>query len=292
MRKGAFSRTALAACALRAVHREQDQPCLLDDPHAVRLLHDADHAIAKLPPWVHALDRRGLRILHGARGHIVARTLWAEELLQQAVAAGQAHQYLILGAGLDIFAWRRPDWAADLPVIEIDHPDTQAEKKARALRLGSPGPHRYLPVDFRGDSLRCALAADPSLSQRPSLVSWLGVTPYLPWETVLKTLMDLHAVLAPGSRLVFDFAEDFRRLPRMQLATLGAALMAVGVAARGERFYNHRRDLAGLQGAWRVTGWQPEQVLDEAAVNLRFFGTQPDGLRTIPGTGLACLIRP
>ena len=291
MRRGAFSQTAVAACALREVHRQVDAPRVFDDPLAAAVLGPRDAKLAGWSRWVHAADRRSLRVLHCARGHIVARSAYAETVLRQMVAEQSVQQYLILGAGLDSFAWRRPEWATTLPIYEIDFPATQAEKRRRMEPLGSPEPIEFVGVDFTRESLAEKLDAWPALWQQPSFVSWLGVTPYLPMEAIATTLAGLGEVLAPGSVLVMDYVGGFRPRELLRREVLGAGLMAAWVAARGEPFRYRGQSLSSQQNAWREAGWGLVELLSEADVNRRFFTSVGSPLRTIPGTGLAQLVR-
>ncbi len=291
MRKGAFSRTALAACALREVHLRLDAPRVFSDPIAAQLLGRRRRGILRLPNWAFAADKRGLGILHCARGHIVSRSAYAEGELQRALRERSIQRYLILGAGLDSFAWRRPEWAKTLPVTEIDFAATQVEKRRRVEGLGDPAPLDYLDVDFTTESLSEKLAATPGISEKPSFVSWLGVTPYLPPEAVISTLRDLKQILAPGSILVMDFVGGYKGRELFRKEAFGAGVMAAWVAARGEPFQFRGQSLKSQRAAWKGAGWDIAELLTEPEVNRRFFTMVGSPLRTIPGTGLVQLVR-
>jgi methyltransferase (TIGR00027 family) len=119
---------------------------------------------------------------------IAARSRIAEDWL---VASG-AKQYVILGAGLDSFAWRQ---SGTVDVFEVDDPSTQAWKRARIAALGLPTPAQltWVPVDFEVQSLGASLAATALDARRGVFVSWLGVTPYLTAEAIATTLRALPA---------------------------------------------------------------------------------------------------
>jgi methyltransferase (TIGR00027 family) len=139
------------------------------------------------------------------RARIVARSRFTEDRLEKGAFA----QYVILGAGLDSFIWRRPDLVARLRVLEIDHPSTQTWKRARAAEAGLPNPrgHVYASVDFESQTLRAGLDDAGFDWKMPALFSWLGVTMYLTVdaiETTLKTIADS----APGSEIVFGYCPD------------------------------------------------------------------------------------
>lgn len=126
------------------------------------------------------------------------------------VALTGTGQYVILGAGLDTFAFRETAFLAKHRVFEVDHPLTQADKKERIARAGRtiPAGLTFVPADFTKDSLTQRLTAagfDPSAK---AFFSWLGVTYYLPAETIDKTLAELSALCADGSTLVFDYPDE------------------------------------------------------------------------------------
>ncbi|MEN8720883.1 MAG: class I SAM-dependent methyltransferase [Oceanococcaceae bacterium] len=314
MRPGQFSRTAIGACALRAAHRRVDRPLLFDDPLAARILRPRELVSARWPRAAYRLESLGPRTLLLARGHVIGRARYAEDALVAAHHEWGGAQYLILGAGLDTFAWRRPPALAAVPVIEVDHPATQAEKRRRTASWAAAGmtagPQEFLSVDFTREELAPALrrglsdtamgtvrdGADGAAAARsprvaPVFVSWLGVTPYLPRAAVAKTLRTLAMVLPPGSRLVLDFAEDFRRGITPGRDIFGAGLLWAAVRLLGERFHNHGLRADALPGFWRDHGWHTRELLTTEAVNSRIFASAGSALRMIPTAGLALLER-
>jgi methyltransferase (TIGR00027 family) len=131
------------------------------------------------------------RVLLGENGDafatwIAARSRITEDWLQ----ASAARRYLILGAGLDSFAWRSE---GAVEVLEIDHPSTQAWKQSRfaALGLASPSHLTFVPVDFERQELAIALHEMGGLDDE-TFVSWIGVTPYLTNEAIVTTLNALR----------------------------------------------------------------------------------------------------
>jgi methyltransferase (TIGR00027 family) len=117
---------------------------------------------------------------------LAARSRLAEDWL----AASGADQYVILGAGLDSFAWRQD---ADVRVFEVDHPSTQAWKQARVASIGLPVPAElvWVPVDFERQRLGPALSEAGLDTSRAVFVSWLGVIPYLTRDAIIQTLQEL-----------------------------------------------------------------------------------------------------
>ena len=139
----------------------------------------------------------------------LCRAAYTERALKTAVLT-VTEQYVILGAGLDTFAFRKPEFSAKHRVFEVDHPLTQADKKKRIARAGWTVPENltFVSVDFTADDLTaCLLAAgfDPTAK---SFFSWLGVTYYLSAEAIGKTLAGLAPLCADGSSLVFDYPDE------------------------------------------------------------------------------------
>jgi len=158
------------------------------------------------PTWVEVAERLESvfpePLLGRARAGISLRSRFAEDWLQHAAA----QQYVILGAGLDSFAWRRPDAVGTLRVVEVDHPASQEWKRARVAELGLPvhEHHMFVPLDFEHTSLR-GLDRTEFEWDRTTTFSWLGVTPYLSLEAIEETLRTI-ATARSGSSVVFSYA--------------------------------------------------------------------------------------
>src|SRR5690606_36072223 len=117
------------------------------------------------------------------------------------------HQYVILGAGLDTFALRRPDLKDSLQIFEIDQPETQAWKKERLSQLGyeKPSHLHFVPVNFEEkESWPEKLIASGFDKTKPAIVVSTGVSMYLTLEANLATFSEV-ANLAPGSILATTF---------------------------------------------------------------------------------------
>jgi methyltransferase (TIGR00027 family) len=173
------------------------QPWMLDDPYALSLVGPA---WAQLWAGLRAIFPD--RVREEAMSGIVARSRYVEDALE----AGTFEQYVILGAGLDSFAWRRPDVLASTRVFEVDHPATQAWKRERAEAMALPRSDRHVfaPVDFESETLDAGLASagfDPSAS---TLFSWLAVMPYLTIDAIETTLSGL-ARAARGSQVALSY---------------------------------------------------------------------------------------
>src|ERR1700684_280435 len=141
MQEGKFSRTAQRVAIRRAAHQLLDQPRVLDDPLALRIIgSEAAEALRSDPKEDHAFSR-------AFRAFMAARSRYAEDELARAVARGVT-QYVVLGAGLDTFAYRNPH--AGLHVFEVDHPATQVWKRERvpAAGIAIPPSFTLFSIDF------------------------------------------------------------------------------------------------------------------------------------------------
>jgi methyltransferase (TIGR00027 family) len=209
------------------------------------------------------------------RAVVVMRQRYAEDELDHAVGRGVA-QYVSLGAGLDSFAYRRPDLAGRVRVFEVDHPATQQWKRARLQELHLPLPSNltFIPLNFEQQTLAEGLRAGGHRSELPTFVSWLGVTMYLTAEAVFATLRDV-ASLATGSEIVFQYA-----LPASQLdeedQRLLAMLKAFG-AARGEPWVS-AFEPPDLTARVKELGFTQVWNIGPEEANARYFAGRTDGL--------------
>src|ERR1700729_1990211 len=213
MQEGKFSKTAHRVAIRRAAHQLLDQPKVLDDPLALRIIGtETAQELRSNPKEHHAFSR-------AFRAFMAARSRYAEDELARAVAQGVT-QYVILGAGLDTFAYRNPH--PGLRVFEIDHPATQAWKRGQLQAAGIPIPPSltFVPIDFEKQTLADGLARSGLNANAPAFFSWLGVTPYLTREACMTTL-SVIAKMSAGSGVVFDFAIDPALLNAGQRQALG-----------------------------------------------------------------------
>ncbi len=194
------SRTALRVALRRAAHQVHDaKPLVFDDPLAVRILGPEYAAeIARTP------DSRKRPFSAGLRAFMVARARLAEDALAERYAHAGVRQYLVLGAGLDTFAYRQP--YPGLRVFEVDHPATQAWKRDMLAAAGIAVPEtlRLVAVDFERDSLEDRLRLAGFRFDQPAMTAWLGVVPYLTAEAFRATA-GLLGRFAPGSGVLFDY---------------------------------------------------------------------------------------
>lgn len=208
MIEGRPSETALHTAAARAAHVALDPtPHLLEDVAAADLLGPNSRDL------IERYRDDGAWVLVENRLFIPLRARYAEDRLKAAHGEG-ARQYVVLGAGLDSFAFRQPDSLRDIVIFEVDHPSTQTWKRERIRELGWKLPEnlRFVSCDFEEQSVSTALLAagfDPKIR---SVVSWMGVVYYLEKETVVDALVDLAAILADGSEIALDFMRPWEEL--------------------------------------------------------------------------------
>jgi len=274
----AASRTALGAAADRAAHQILDKPLVFADPLAVRILGEAG---------AEALERRlepeEAQAWRRLRAFIAARSRFAEEVLAEAVAGGTS-QLVVLGAGLDTFAYRNPH--PRLAVFEVDHPATQSFKRAQLAAAGIEAPPSlaFVAIDFARESLGAALAAAGFRREEPAVFSWLGVTMYLDRAPVLAMLAEIAAGAAPGTAVVFDYVVPAAALADPALRARYEAL-AARLAAIGEPWLSFF-DPQELGETLRRSGYAQVEDRDAAALNARYFASRADGLAVGPAAHL------
>jgi methyltransferase (TIGR00027 family) len=274
MQEGTFSRTAERVAIRRAAHQLLDHPQVLEDPLALRIIGAAaEGALRSNPKEHHAFSR-------AFRAFMAARSRFAEDELACAFAHG-VRQYVVLGAGLDTFAYRNPH--AGLRVFEVDHPATQDWKRQQlhAAGIAIPPSLTFVPVDFERQTLAERLAQSGFKAHEAAFFSWLGVTPYLTREACLTTL-GLIAKMPTGSGVVFDFAVDRELLNPGQRIAFDA--LSKRVARYGEPFQLFF-DPAKLQQELKSLGFKRTEFLQGKELNARYFKDRKDGLLVRGGVG-------
>jgi len=211
------------------------------------------------------------------RASIVARSRFIEDLVVERTGHGVG-QYVILGAGLDTFAQRRPEIASRLLVFEVDRPGPQVWKRQRLIELGFGIPEwlRLVPVDFEaGDAWWQRLAAAGFDASQPAVVASTGVSMYLTKDAIAATLRQV-AALAPGSTLAMTFL-----LP-LELADPtvhpGLRLAEKGARASGTPFISFFTPTEILTLA-REAGFREVQHVSADTLTQRYFAGRTDGLR-------------
>ncbi len=277
MQEARPSRTAMRVAMRRAAHQLFDHPKVLDDPIALPII--GSEATAKLRAERHRHDSRVARNL---RAFLVARSRFAEDDLARAIERG-VRQYVVLGAGLDTFAYRNPHGDCALRVFEVDYPATQKWKRQRLATAGIaiPPSVTYAPVDFERQTLAEGLQLAGFDASKSAFLSWLGVTMYLTEDAVMGTF-GLIASTSPGGGVAFDYA-----VPRSSLNWVGRlALDALShrVAAAGEPFRTFF-DPSALEERLRRIGFGRVEDLDAAEINARYFKDRADRLKVASSLG-------
>jgi methyltransferase (TIGR00027 family) len=261
--------TAVRVALWRALHVEVDSPPhVLDDKVGLML-------VAPNNEWRSRPDMSPFT--RPFRASIVARARFIEDLVAEQAARGVG-QYVILGAGLDTFAQRRPELASRLLVFEVDQPGPQAWKRQRLIELGFGIPSflRLVAVDFEaGDAWWERLAASGFDSGRPAVVASTGVSMYLTRDAVVAMLRQV-AVRAPGSTLVMSFMLPIE-LSDAELRP-GIERAAAGARANGTPFISFFTPTEMLKLA-RDAGFREVQHVSAATLAQRYFARRTDGLR-------------
>ncbi|MCU1641436.1 MAG: putative O-methyltransferase involved in polyketide biosynthesis [Nocardia sp.] len=190
--------TALRVALWRALHLQVDaQPHVLEDDIGLKLAAPEEN-------WRERPDMDP-GIMARIRATIVARARLIEDLVEEQVALG-VDQYVILGAGLDTFAQRRPDIVSCIRLFEVDQTGPQKWKRHRLIDLGYGLPEHLtlVPVDFEAESWWERLADEGFDADRPAVVASTGVTMYLTAEANADTFRQA-AQLAPGSTFATTF---------------------------------------------------------------------------------------
>jgi methyltransferase (TIGR00027 family) len=258
------SRTAFRVAMRRAAHQVLDQPLVLEDKIALRIIgpRRAESIQADAKRYDTGFGR-ALRLF------LVARSRCAEDALARAVAAG-VRQYVVLGAGLDTFAYRNPFPPEQLRVFEVDMPATQAFKRdlLSRTRIDVPASVTFVPVDFERQGLAEQLRAAGLREDQPVFFSWLGVSMYLTRDAIMATL-GYEGRFPPGSGITFDYMLPPHRLPWFR--RIGFWLVARRVAKLGEPWKTWFEP-AELASALHALGLDALEELDGPGLNQRYFG--------------------
>jgi methyltransferase (TIGR00027 family) len=285
-----YSKTAMGTTFMRAYHATHDCCPIFDDflAHVLiteeeRLATEERHikALQVFEPAQAALHPGRAQALaywmqnSGAPAIVLARARYNEGVLEQAVKQG-VRQYVILGAGMDTFAWRRPDLLAHLTVLEIDHPATQAHKRRRFQEVGlqPPAGLSFLPLDFNEWTLESTLRGSAYDAQAPTIFSWLGVTYYLPVDVIESTWRIISQMAPAGSALIFDYLDADAFIPARVAKRV--RIMQEIVRKIGEPMVTGF-DPATLAADLARQGLRLHENLTPEDIQDRFFKGRPDG---------------
>jgi methyltransferase (TIGR00027 family) len=267
------SRTALRTALKRAAHQLLDSPLVFDDPLALPILGPAQEAALRADPGQFEQGKLAPYL----RAFLAVRSRVAEETLAQCTSAG-CRQYVILGAGLDTFAFRNSYPLSALRVFELDHPATQAWKREQLAQadISVPGNLTFVPVDFEQQDLTQELLRTGFDPKAGAFFSWLGVMPYLELAAARETLRAIAGLSGRTGGVVFDYAIPPSALGLMQRVLF--KLMAARVKAAGEPWITFcypsdlARELSGM-------GFRHLEDMTGDLLNQRYFADRTDGLR-------------
>ncbi|CAH8710829.1 class I SAM-dependent methyltransferase [Paenibacillus thiaminolyticus] len=275
---------------LRGHHAAYDHPAIFRDEWARKLLSEEELAEfeatmekaleAAVPDQAAAMPDRAAAVACMVRDYFptslfLSRAKYAEQMLEHAMTRG-VKQYVILGAGMDTFLWRRADLADRLDVFEVDHPATQAFKQERLAGLGwrIPQNARFVAVDLTRQRLDQALRSAGFDSGAPSFVSWLGVIHYLPEDDAFATLRMIAGLCPEGSEIVFDYWDTEAFLP--DRAAYRVRWMQELLRYAGEPMLTGL-DPAAIAGQLRESGLHVQEQLSPEAIQERYFMNRSDG---------------
>jgi methyltransferase (TIGR00027 family) len=271
--------SAVRVALWRALHVEVDAPPpVLEDLVGLRLAAPDEGWRSR--PDMHPQGTSRFR------ASIVARARFIEDLVVEEAGRG-VRQYVLLGAGLDTFAQRRPEIASGLRMFEVDQPGPQAWKRRRLVELGFGVPDclRLVPVDFEaGGSWWERIAAAGFDATLPAVVASTGVSLYLTKEANAATLRQI-AALAPGSTLAMSYILPLDLVDAEERVGIERAVK--GAAAAGTPFVSFFTP-AEMMALARDAGFKDARCVSGADLARRYFAGRADGLR--PGSGEELLV--
>ncbi|PFP17535.1 SAM-dependent methyltransferase [Bacillus sp. AFS073361] len=217
------SLTAIVSCFARGYHASTSIDPIFNDFIAHSLLNEEEKQLIATN-WANAIaffdqeksetletfDEKLMWVMNNQTiPQLVSRARYAEDGLRSAIERG-FKQYVILGAGFDTFALRQEKLPEDFIIYEVDHPATQAFKINRLQEIGMDIPKnvRFVPVDFKSDSLRAELKKSGFDEQQYTYFSLLGVVMYLAKKEFCQLLSSVAEMSADGSSFIFDYLDD------------------------------------------------------------------------------------
>lgn len=299
MEEGQVSHTALSTAFIRAYHVRHDTPLIFNDSLAHHLLTgELQEAIARQmarplsyldPGRAASCPDQATALACSMRAMAVpsvalSRARYAEDCLALACRQG-VRQYVILGAGMDTFAFRNPD-TPGLEVFELDHPATQAYKIQRLAQLVWELPQHlhFVPVDLARESLAGALTGTSYSFSEPCFFNWLGVTMFLTREVVFGTLQAIAGMSPPGSAVIFDYMDLETFIPGK--TTRRVQMMLDSVRRLGEPVISGLDPLT-LNAELKSRGLRLRENLSPGDIQQRYFEGRTDGYRACEHAYLA-----
>lgn len=298
-----YSQSALKTACYRAYHSQWDNPRIFDDYLAPDFIGENElmafntemiAGFKSAAPEMAAGFPNDAAILSfmmqamGTPALTLSRAAYAEEKLHAGLQQG-IKQYVILGAGMDTFAFRYPKLLEMLQVFEVDHPGTQKCKRRRLNELGweFPSGLHFIPADLARASLDETLLCSRYNPQLPGFFNWLGVTYYLSKEAVLETLQSLAQISPPGSTMVFDYLDTDLLIPEKSAPRARQILLlAEQIGEPIQALFDPvklARDLAGV-------GFRLVENLSPAEINGRYFRARNDKYYACENAHFACAV--
>ena len=277
MRHTRPSLTAYRVALRRSAHQLFDDPVVFQDALALQIIGPEEASKLRA-------ERSSQRepIAQSLRAFMSVRSRYAEDQLAAAVARG-VRQYVVLGAGLDTFAYRNRHSETGLRVFEADHPATQAWKRdlLSAAGIAIPSGMAFVPVDFERETLKETLLSAGFDGNQVSFFSWLGVTIYLTEEAFTATLAFVRS-MPSGSGIAFDYAVARSSLSPLEQMTLKVLTHRMGAAGEPFRLFFEPQELAGQLASM---GFEDLEDLGREEINARYFAGRSDGLQVTNGIG-------
>src|SRR5882724_8384610 len=250
------------AASQRAAHQILDNPKIFEDPFALRII--GAQAESRLGSGLAQFQKPAERDL---RAFMAVRNRYAEDELARSIQRG-VRQYVILGAGLDTFAYR--NCFPLLRVFEVDHPATQAWKRRRLEEAAIPIPASvtFVSVDFGRQMITDALRRSGFRSDEPAFFSCIGVTRYLRREKLLPVFNSIRSLMRAGSEIVVDFYAPPSLLQRLREPN-----------QESKGFRPSYFDPMTITRDLKPLGFADVKLIGPKELNVRYYKNRKDGLR-------------
>lgn len=288
MKETEVSATAIGAALMRAAHLIVDgEPKIFRDDYAMRFGGFASEADfrAYLDKSTRETSARmgedqAQHLFRSVRSSVTSRARYTEDALADAMTRGIS-RFVVLGAGLDSFAWRHPELADRLEIYEVDHPASQEwkQQRLRELNLEMPRNLHFIPIDFEKQTLLEGLRAGGLPANKPAFFSWLGVTLYLTRDTVLNTLKQI-ASLGAGTEICFTF----RVIPQEKDQKI-ASEIASSAASVSEPFLSSFEPQE-LKARLQELGYSKITHFSHEDANAAYFARRTDGLKALSSSNI------
>jgi methyltransferase (TIGR00027 family) len=277
------SRTALGTSLMRALHTRADPLRIIDDPWGDRLVPAAaieairQRALAAMSADARATAEGASEPIvdawlraNAAYAAVITRSRFTEDALHAAVTRG-VRQYVMIGAGFDSYALRRPADEQHVEIFEVDHPATQSLKKRRlsACAITVEGPVHFLAADLANEGLDTVLSRSSFRPDEPAFFSWLGVTMYLTRDANFASLRAIAQCGAAGSELVFTYLDQEVFRGDSASASDAFADLRRSVTSMGEPFLS-AFDPTALEHDLREVGFELVEDLDDIRLVQRY----------------------